>query len=267
MIYLYFDESGKGDAADWVSVCGYGIKAHNLSRFNRAWGECEDRAGIGGPLHMREVYHLDYKRPNRINPWLQKRAELGSETKWVEWRNRMVGQFGDLVLAAAIEWTIDHGGIIPLGAVVEAAHFRSGKCPRLQKRSDEDPVNFAFQETILRYLRARLPADSDLNVGIVIDHDKESAHAFHKWVDKLKYGPNQEFGRAIKSLCFVNDSIYPLIQAADMLAYVSRQRRLSGVSASQVVPANLYGKLTVNVSVEPEVLDSSRLDQLEAEAK
>jgi hypothetical protein len=177
----------------------------------------------------------------------------------------MLGEFASIISECCSVEKVGKYPITPMGCVIDGAYFQSGKCKSLALKTKADPIHFAFRKMMTDYLASSNNGEPDRDVGIVLDDGPESTEQVREWVNKIKYGPDRMLGAAIKSLCFVDDFMYPLVQAADMLAFTATQRKIKNIP--ERVPDSVWEKLTMDGRYEPEVLDSSRLDQLEAEAK
>ncbi|MGA3160163.1 MAG: DUF3800 domain-containing protein [Terracidiphilus sp.] len=252
MLYHYGDESGKACSSDFVSLCGYTIDHKDVREFSTAWINCLERWMVP-PIHLREIYHLNLS-PNKPDRWLQKKTEWGRH--WERRRDEMLSEFASLVLASSVK---------PVGTVLDAKHFRSGACPQLGKRVGGDPIYLAFRRTVLFCIENIKRSVSDPGIGIVVDDDKDTSVGFHKWVNEIKHDNQAPLGKLIKSLCFVDDKSFPLIQAADMLAYAARQRLVVQTTDDTILPAAIYERLTKKLDQQPEILDASSLDRLEQE--
>jgi hypothetical protein len=261
VIYVYCDESGNKTKKEWVSVCAYRIPQRGLDRIKEAWRVCRDRNAVPS-VHMRDIYRPEHfqPRPNREDRWLQ--IKTGKGPKWIQWRDEMLGEFASIISECC---SVEKYPITPMGCVVDGAYFQSGNCESLARKSKANPIHFAFSRMITEYLANA--GDPACDVSIVVDDGPESAEQIREWVNKIKYGPDRMLGAAIKSLCFVDDFMYPLVQAADMLAFTATQRMVENLPSTERVPESVWKKLTMDGRFEPEVLDSSRLDELEAEAK
>ena len=249
MLYFYGDESGKAHNSPVVSLCGYAVDQGNIFRLNSAWGSRLELWGVP-PIHMREIYH-----PDEHPKWLQVKREWGD--KWPTKRDAMLADLALLIREFTPHFTQ------ATGVVVDAKHFMSGACPRLSKKVGGDPIYLAFRRTVLPCIERAARANDDAGLGIIVDDDQDTAPAFHKWVNEIKHDNRESLGRNIKSLCFVDDKRFPLIQAADMLAYAARQRLVPPKPGDPVLPSDIYEKLTGGRIYEPKLLDAAELDRLE----
>jgi hypothetical protein len=138
------------------------------------------------------------------------------------------------------------------GVVVETAYFTG----------DANAGRFAFSRLISGVSQNLGPCGP--GIGVVVDDDYEDSIQYHSWVRELRRRQSP-VGRAIKSLCFSSDEGFPLIQAADMLAYFARDRYVS----SQSDPSAIYRALTKTpiFADRIEFLDSAKLAQMDAGQK
>jgi hypothetical protein len=109
--------------------------------------------------------------------------------------------------------------------------------------------------SVLRHLGSYGPG-----IGVVVDDDYEDSIRYHGWVRELRR-KQSPFGRAIKSLCFSSDEGFPLIQAADMLAYFAREKYLNPSHSSRI-----YRSLTKTpiCAERIEFFDVAKLVQMDA---
>jgi hypothetical protein len=252
MLYLYCDESGKADSNDYVAMCGFAIDHRQLRQLSDVW---IDYLGVERlpPIHMREIFHVGERlRPNRPDRWLQVKTRWGM--RWEAKRDRMLEELAAIVQDSSAR---------AIGTVIDARHFRSGTCPRLNQNYRGDAIHLAFARTVMPCVEGVAQGVPSPEIGIVVDDDKETSIHFHEWVNEIKHDSRNPSGTLIKSLCFADDKYFPLLQAADMLAFTARQRQIPGAT---VLPM-IYEKLTKNFDSEPEVLDQSALDRLEAEER
>jgi hypothetical protein len=252
MVYLYCDESGKAHNSPIVSLCGYILDMADIYRLNVAWHGRRERAGVP-PIHMREIY-----RPDEHPKWLQVKREWGS--KWSVKRDELLVDLAQLICDFTPHFTQ------ATGVMVDADYFLSGACPKLNKKVGGDPIYLAFRKTVLPCIERAERATKDVGLGVVVDDDYDTAPVFHAWVNTLKHDNREPLGRSIKSLCFVDDERFPLIQAADMLAYAARQQLIPPKPGDPILPPEIYEKLTRDRVYAPKFLDAAELDKLELEA-
>jgi Protein of unknown function (DUF3800) len=257
VIYFYCDESGNAGRSDWVAVCGYRLSHYGIHPFSAQWVAFLDAHNIP-PIHMRKIFG-NPSQAGKSDRWAEVRKQMGN--RWEEFRDRELDCF------AALIQKMDSWPITAMGTVIDAKHFRTS-CRKLSKKVDGNVIRFALQHTILKWMEKKIAQAEDPEVGIVLDDNHNESLRFHKWVNEIKYGREQATGRHIKSICFVDDIGYPLVQAADMLVYAARDKQqcLADGKKSKLLPS-LYEQLTNNLVSEPEVLDAQKLDTLEAKEK
>ena len=111
---------------------------------------------------------------------------------------------------------------IALGSVA-AVDVRAYKLPTLHKirlNVSEDPHYFAFYLSISSALQhVRIP--KDYTVGLILDEDEAKAIQVYKFLLRMKKA-NAEVKRRIPSICFMDDSQSPQLQAVDLFANLCR---------------------------------------------
>ena len=228
MFYIYCDESGKPPNSDVISVCGYRLLQEDIHGFSVEWMRCMSDWSVP-PIHMRGVSH-----PSEKNGWLGVRKLWGES--WETKRDAMLMEFARIVQGSAI---------VPVGTVISTRG--------LSKTAD--PTFDAFKRTILSTVESLSLSTSDPKIGIVVDDDDESSLRYHKWLNEVR---KSDIERRIKTICFADDKGYPLLQAADMLAYEARNRG----RRPQDAPSERYIALTKTLKHEPKFIGEENEDRL-----
>ena len=193
--YLYCDESGKAPKDDLISSCGFLLQQEHIYEFSTAWNQYAEGIWAVPPIHMRSISH-----PSGKNGWAQVKARWGDD--WEANCQKMLEGFAEIVQQSLLQ---------AFGSVVETAYFTG----------NAHAGEFAFSQLVSRVLQHLGPCGP--GIGIVVDDDYEDSIRYHGWVRELRR-KQSALGRTIKSLCFSADEGFPLIQAADMLAYFARER-------------------------------------------
>lgn len=246
---IYADDSGKFDnlKCDYTSLCGYVGHASEWARFSLEWDNCRFRWGVP-PVHMSPIMH-----PERDTEWLRIKDDWGKD--WEARRDLMLGDFAATVRSAQI---------VCIGAVVDAAYFRS--LPDSQfKQGAKDSLFLAFHDLVMRGIEKTEIVDPYSSISLVIDDDRSSAMRCYEMLDMLK----QTFPKVrerIHGICFVNDKSYPGIQAADMIAYESRRLMVERIKDPNVVPSELFSSLTLLLIHQPKLYTPAVLDILQTAA-
>jgi hypothetical protein len=98
---------------------------------------------------------------------------------------------------------------------------------------------------------------------LILDDDEATAMGCYQLLSKLKKHPEAPTVRnRVSSICFVDDSQYPGVQAADMVTYESRKFMVDRIANSNVEPSELWKTLTRPDS-QPHLFDGPALDELE----
>jgi Protein of unknown function (DUF3800) len=107
--------------------------------------------------------------------------------------------------------------------VIAAVDVRAYKLPTLHKlrlNISDDPHFFALYLTVSAILR-RFTEPSERTVGLILDDDEEKAIRCYKFLGRMKRA-NPEVRQRIPSICFMDDSPSPQVQATDLFAYLCR---------------------------------------------
>jgi Protein of unknown function (DUF3800) len=229
--YLYCDESGKAPRDSVVSSCGFLVEQEHIYEFSRAWNQYAEGVWSVPPIHMRAIRY-----PTEKNGWEKIKKRWGAD--WESNCQKMLAGFAEI-----IQMSLLHA----FGSVVETAYFTG----------DANAGHFAFSRLVSGVLQHLGPCGP--GIGIVVDDDYEDSIRYHGWVRELRRKQSL-VGRTIKSLCFSADEGFPLIQAADMLAYFARDRYIDPSSA----PSPIYRALTKTpiCGDRIEFLDSGKLAQM-----
>jgi hypothetical protein len=163
----------------------------------------------------------------------------------------MILEFGEV---------IRRSNLVCVGVVVDAKHYRSMRSSKFTRNFN--PLSFAFQSIVMKAIKRTEIVDKHAPIGVVIDNDRESALHCYEMLDRLK----QSFPvvrERIGSLCFVNDSAYPLIQAADMIAFESRKLMEARVDDPNAKSSELFSALTRWKINQPTMITAELLSKWE----
>lgn len=112
------------------------------------------------------------------------------------------------------------------GIAVDGKYFRrkfeiAGKPPK-------DPKRF-YTQRLLRRIRDNFidQAGYSASLAITFDEDEESAVDCYQIVSRLRRD-NDDLRELVASIGFANDRIYTPLQAADILAHLTREQLISG---------------------------------------
>ena len=223
---IYLDDSGKhaNPKNKYTAICGYVAHATEFNRFSQEWMNCRHVWGAP-PVHMSAIMY-----PDRDPEW-QKLKDVWGPT-WEGKRDQMLKEFGAIVRGC---------NVVCVGAVVDAEHYRS--MPQDKFVSDHTPVSFAFQHAVIRAMQKIEVTDKHSPISIVIDDNREDSIRCYELLATLR-NLLPAVRERIDGICFVNDRSYPPIQAADMIAYESRQLMEAKAKNADCEPSDLYHLLT-----------------------
>lgn len=259
MFRIYGDESGKMNSnADRTSFCGYVAHQTIWEMFSIHWDSCRFKWELP-PIHMARIT----KPENKDDDW-KKLKEKWGEAKWNKVMPIILRELGEIVRESRI---------VCVGAVVDSQHFRElAARDKLFKKAYKDPVHMAFHFFIMRAMDQIEVVDKESAIGVVVDNDKEFAMACYKQLESLKSMadfPNpfqSRFARVkerVHSMCFVDDTHFPGVQAADMIAYEARRIMVERMTNPEAT-SEMYSDLTFMGIHQPGFYDAKILDQLAA---
>jgi hypothetical protein len=185
--------------------------------------------------------------PDRDPAWQKVRDNWGPT--WEGKRDKMLEEFSSIVLGYHI---------VCVGAVVDAEHYRS--MPKDKFTSSHTPVSFAFQHAVIRAIERIEVTDKHSPISIVIDDDREDSMRCYELLGTLKNLVPKIKDR-IDGICFVNDRSYPPVQAADMIAYESRQTMEARAKNGDSPASDLYQRLTRWGMHQPSLYTPELLDR------
>jgi hypothetical protein len=109
-----------------------------------------------------------------------------------------------------------------IGTVVDSAHFRTMH-DSIYKKEAKDPLFLSFHNVVMNSVEMiDRVAFTENSLNIVLDDDQEYSLACYRLLNSLREQFRPKLQRRIAAISFGNDKAYPGIQAADMIAYESR---------------------------------------------
>ncbi len=198
-LFGYFDESGKFHDPDGrICLCGFVSDGDHWNTFEREWFALLNHHGFDA-IHMTQFNSQCHKRG-----WTDAKA------------NEVLTEFVD-----KIRERVQFG----FGIAVDGKYFRhkfevAGKPPK-------DPKRF-YTHRLLRRMRESLIAPGyPLHLAITFDEDEESAVDCYQIISRLRRD-NAEIRELVAGIQFAADEIYTPLQAADILAHLTRERLITG---------------------------------------
>jgi len=198
ILYAYFDESGKKGDHPVVTFTGVCLSQSRLQAFDDAWNELLRRYGIKS-LHMARA-------------------------------SRLKEAHGPLMLRhQSVDERID--ALIPFSDCINA-HFEIGLLQALDIKgfnsltaeakkglgSPDDPYYLAFTRGLLEI--TEYVQDSD-KISLVCDDDIQTAwdcYRHYRGIRRVHTGIDSK----VVAISFADDECFPALQAADMVAFLSR---------------------------------------------
>lgn len=221
--------------------------------FAEVWNNCRFKWQVP-PIHMSRIMFPDSKEDS----WKKVKQEWG--TSWEKKRDFMLRELSDIVRDSAI---------VCVGAVVDAKHFRplADRNP-LFKKAHRDPIHMAFHTFVMRGIDRTEAIDTRSTIGFVVDNDKEFAMQCYEQLENMKelavHDPNfARIKERVHAISFVDDSSYPGVQAADMIAYEARRTMVERISNPDYT-SELYDNLTFLRTHQPHYYTPEVLHELAA---
>ncbi len=247
MFRISADESGKlGKNTDYTSFCGYVAHVSEWERFELEWRNCQFRWQVPA-VHMARIMCPDSKD----DEWRKIKNEWGDECE--PKRTLMLNDFAATVRSAEI---------VCVGAVVDAAHFRS-LCAAHAKFKDrfKDPAYMEFDTLVMRGIEKTEIIDKCSPISLVVDDHQQFSIECYQYLNELKRNFPKVRDR-IHGICIVNDKSYTAVQAADMIAFESRRLMVERMKDPQTPMSELYKSLTLYAIHQPSFYTPAVLDEL-----
>jgi len=191
---------------------------------------------------------------NKGDGWNKKKKEWGD--LWDRKRNLMLEEFATIIQRA---------NIACVGAVVDAVAYRKIRRELGCLLHHKDSNVFAFHHLIMGSLGKIETVDKTSPVAVVVDDDQETAKAYYDALTNLRTHWHESFKKVnerLVAISFGSDAAYPGLQAADMIAFVSRRLRTDGVVQGEdfdAMPYSLYPGLTTGGLHQPIVYTEDAL--------
>ncbi len=198
-LFAYFDESGKWHEADGrICLCGFVCDGEHWNIFENEWFALLKKHGFTA-IHMSEFYSQC-----QLRGW--------SDTKAHEVLTEFVDKIRERVQLA-------------FGISVEGKYFRhkfeiAGKPPK-------DPKRFYTHRLLKRMRNAFVDSGYPLAVAITFDEDEEFSIDCYRIISRLRRD-HSDIRELIVSIGFAVDEVFTPLQAADLLAHLTRQHLISG---------------------------------------
>jgi hypothetical protein len=197
VLYSFFDESGKFKTKDVIAVGSICADLHSMTAFDRIWRRELRRVALPC-IKMSDAI--------RYNTALSERVPAQSLSERIE------------VLRPFIMAIRDHAQLA-LGLALDVEAFKELKKDfRFELGSVDDPHYLMFMRTFLRLIEEC--GDGDY-VSLICDDEEQTAEPCYKYYRRIKkIDPTR--GAKLGSIGFADDEVFPGIQAADMLAWLTR---------------------------------------------
>jgi hypothetical protein len=191
-----FDESGKLQDSRWVVFAGYVARVDEWAGFGHRWNA---RLAKDKLLYFSMKECMSFEGQFRAGDWTDDR------------RRSLV-----LDLAAVLAKVPDIEAIVSPMSVLKFKSLSQTE----QNSFGKNPQYMAFETCVRGMDRMTQPGDI---INLICDDEQQLAIGCYKLLNKLK-ARHAGLRKKIAGICFMNDEKYPPVQAADLLAYVSRTR-------------------------------------------
>jgi hypothetical protein len=198
ILHCYFDESGKHKDHPVVTFSGVCITQSKLQQFDDAWNALLRQYGMPW-LHMKEVSQLSRKICDKM-PYRQSEGD----------RNAALVPFADCINRHFEYGLIQAMDVEGFNSLSKNARFKLG--------NTTDPYYIAFVRGLLELVNY---VQGDDKLSIICDDDKATAwdcYRHYRGICRV----HAEVRDKTVSLTFADDKYFPALQAADMLAFLSR---------------------------------------------
>lgn len=241
---LFLDESGKVHQRGFAALCGYVATVEDWGTFGNMWGRLQMKWGLPA-LHMSKVM-----APERDKGWESiRRRVTAAGDNWEDWRDNALNEFCALIA---------NSNIVSVGSVISTDGYSSVKreSPEDFLIAHADCNVYLFQHALMAALDTIERVDKSGILMVCIDDDQEHAFDYYKsyWnLQRLIENPNvppelkdrfERVPRRVDQLSFCKDTFHPALQAADILAYVSRRFKTEELGAEKERFNDLYACLT-----------------------
>jgi hypothetical protein len=217
-LFAFFDESGKFRDHYVISFCGVLANFQAIEDFSVDWGYWLRRNGLKS-LAMKQA--LRYKMP------------LSSRVKAIGIQDRITAliPFVDCI-KKHLELAVGFG--------VDVATFKALPS-EIQRILGTDPHYLAVY-TAMQELLDYASSDPSAAISLVLDDEEKYSIECYKLFGRVKRNYPQTKTR-IPSIGFANDELYPPLQAADMIASLTRHHAQESLTGNRSEFAGLYSAL------------------------
>lgn len=198
ILYAYFDESGKKGDHPVVTFTGVCVSQFKLANFDDAWNTLLRQYGLPY-LHMAKASRLKENNGPKM-----------PRNQTFDERTNALMPFADCInenLEMGLVQALDVKGFNSLS---EAAKVGLG--------SPDDPYYIAFSNGLMEVVNY---VHGDDRISLICDDDAETAWNCYTHYRGVKRA-HEEIREKIVSLSFADDESFPALQAADMVAFLSR---------------------------------------------
>ena len=198
ILHAYFDESGKQSDHPTVTFTGVCVSDSRLSDFDDAWNALLGQYGIKA-LHMAKASRL--KENN--GPKMPRHQPIDE-------RIEALKPFSDCInthLEVGLSQAIDVQGF---GKLTKEAKKGLG--------SPDDPYYLAFARGLIEIVGY---VQDNEKISLICDDDEDTAWGCYSHYRAIRR-VHEKVKEKVVSLTFANDEYFPALQAADMLAFLSR---------------------------------------------
>lgn len=239
LLHTCLDKTGKFTDSPTVSFGGWISDAYKWSKFTQDWYKLrEDFPGISS-IHMKVLM-----RP------VSERSYQGHTFTVSKPRADLINRYIEIVS----RWTLE-----VVGYAVDCDAFRKVLSEKSRRRIGGDAHIFVFRR-IMKHIVDRLNfLDWPYATGLLFDDNEEYGRECHSLYNKAR-NHHPDWKKKFGSICFVDDELYPPMQAADVLAWLIRR----GLDNKQAVQHKAWlDQLIFHKHLTDHLYDEGSLRELE----
>jgi hypothetical protein len=243
--YLYLDESGKLGGSPYTSLCGYVTHLAEWQRIQTEWANLSMALDVP-PIHMRCI--VDPER-ERCAEWLKTKNQWGSN--WEARSKEIINSFAFLLM---------NSHAVCVGSTVDSAHFEKLPDDSQFKQQLKNPLYMSFHHAIMTALDKIDRIGDDQHLCIVLDEDRDYAMKCYDVLLGLRIA-FEKVRKRVDSICFGSSKAFPALQAADMIAYESRNLMIQQMQDPNTEISDVYKMLTRKGIHRPHLYNATVLDR------
>lgn len=219
--HIFFDESGKHEADPLIAFSGVCSTGNRLSAFDAVWRST---------LRYYELPSLHMKSVSRLS---EDHGHMFKKGQTIDERTDALIPFADIINTHLEIGVIQAWSVRGYNSLSSAAKQILG--------GSNDPYFLAFVRGLLEIVKH---IGEDGRINLICDDDIDTAwdcYNHYRTVGKVDH----RIQKQAVSLSFANDKHFPALQAADMVAFLTRQEASQQFDGKPNIWRRLYDRLTI----------------------